>query len=255
MKKTDFIDVNRKGWNELIKANKPFSNTILPEYGVSLRKTEEDFLLMGDIAGKKVLDLGCGAGESLEYLYNKGASEVWGIDISSEQINKAKSRFPQFENNFIVSPMEEELNIPNGYFDYAISIFSIGYTYSLIDTFKNVYKHLNDKGAFIVSWTHPFYYCLDVLDGKVFIRKSYFDEESEMIKKGPDKVSLMQNNLMISTMINVAREAGFYVDTMLEEESVMQGDIVNGGYVSSFWKKEKTVNCPSTVIFKFKKIN
>lgn len=33
MKNQEFIEMNKKGWNDLIKANKPFSNTILPEYG------------------------------------------------------------------------------------------------------------------------------------------------------------------------------------------------------------------------------
>jgi len=57
---------------------------------------------------------------------------------------------------------------------------------------------------------------------------------------------------MISTMINAARKAGFYVETLLEEETVLK-DGVNG-YYFNFWKKEKTKNCPSTIVFKFKKI-
>ena len=38
------------------------------------------------LKNKKVLELGCAKGESLKYLQTKGASEVWGIDISEEQI-------------------------------------------------------------------------------------------------------------------------------------------------------------------------
>ena len=54
MKDNDFIEINRSGWNNLIKANKPFSNTILPEYGPFLKRNEDDILLMDDIRGKKV---------------------------------------------------------------------------------------------------------------------------------------------------------------------------------------------------------
>ena len=57
---------------------------------------------------------------------------------------------------------------------------------------------------------------------------------------------------MISTMINIARKNNFYLDKMLEEETVMKEDV--NGYKSNFRKKEKTQNCPSTVIFKFKKL-
>lgn len=251
MDKKEFIDINERGWNTLIKNGKPFSNTILPEYGPFLKKNEDDLNIMENIKGAKVLDIGCGSGESLEYLLNKGASEIWGIDISKEQIEKAKERFPQYKEHFIVSPMEEETSIPQDYFDYIISIFSIGYTSDIQSTFNNAYKYLNENGTFVISWTHPFYYCLDMDGDKVVVSKSYFDESSEIITKGPDKVNLAQYNLMISTLINEASKANFYVDRMYEEETevVDYGD----GYVSPFWRKEKTENCPSTIILKLKK--
>lgn len=251
MDNNNFIEMNKNGWNNLIKSNKPFSNTILPEYGPFLKRNEEEIKLIDNVSGAKVLDLGCGEGESLQYLYNKGAKEIWGIDISDEQIRKAQSRFPQFKSNFIVSPMENEVRIPDDYFDYIISIFSIGYTSDLLKTLKNAYKYLNKNGSIIISWTHPFYYCLDIVDDKVIVKKSYFDENSEVITKGPDKVNLAQKNLMISTIINIANEAGFYVDTLLEEETILKDDV--NGYKSNFWQKEKTVNCPSTVIYRLKK--
>lgn len=253
MNKIEFIEMNKKGWNDLIKANKPFSNTILPEYGPFLKKNENDINILDNVKGAKVLDIGCGEGESLEYIYNKGAAEIWGIDISEEQIKRAQNRFPQFKERFIVGPMESEINILNNYFDYIISIFSIGYTSDLYKTLLNANKYLNRDGTLIISWTHPFYYCLDVVDDNVVVSKSYFDENSEIITKGPDKVNLAQKNLMISTIINTANEAGFYVEKMYEEETVMKDDV--NGYISNFWKKEKTVNCPSTIIIKFKKLN
>lgn len=251
MNNSEFIKINKNGWNKLISSNKPFSNTILPKYGPFLKRNEEKIGLLNDINGAKVLDLGCGAGESLDYLYNKGAREIWGIDISKEQIVKAQNRFPKFKNNFIVSPMEEEVNIPNDYFDYIISIFSIGYTSDLLKTLKNAYKYLNKNGSIIISWTHPFYYCLDIIDNKVVINKSYFDEKSQIITKGPDRINLAQKNLMISTIINTANEAGFYVEKLLEEETILKDDV--NGYKSNFWRKEKTINCPSTLIYKLKK--
>lgn len=246
------IETNKNGWNLLIKNNNKFANTILPEYGPFLKRNEEDIKLM-NIKGKKVLDLGCGAGSSLQYLYQKGALEVWGVDISEEQIKLAKDKFPQFKDNFFVSPMENDLDIPVNYFDYIVSIFSIGYTSDLLKTFKNAYKHLNENGELIISWTHPFYYCLDIIDDKVVVNKSYFLENNEVITKGADKIELVQYNLMISTIINKAREANLYLDKLLEEETILKDDV--NGYKSNFWKKEKTENCPSTIIFKFKKLN
>ena len=252
MNSKEIIEINKTGWDNLIKSNKKFSNTILPEYGPFLRRNEEEINLFNNITNKKVLDFGCGAGESLEYLYKKGASEIWGIDISEEQIIKAQDRFPQFKNNFYISPMENEVKVPNYYFDYVISIFSIGYTSDLLKTLNNAYKYLYENGELIVSWTHPFYYCLDLVDNKVIVNKSYFNDDGEKITKGPDKVVLAQKNLMISTIINIARKANFYVETLLEEETIFEDDV--NGYKSTFFQKEKAEKCPTTIIFKFKKL-
>ena len=248
----DIIDINKRGWDRLIESNKPFSNTILPEYGPFLKSNEEELRLMDEIVGAKVLDLGCGEGESLEYLYQKGAKEIWGVDISNEQIERAKKRFPYKKEHFFNSPMEEELHIPNNYFDYIISIFSIGYTSDIKKTFQNAYKYLNDTGAFIVSWTHPVYNCLGMDNDKVQFNKSYFDESAKIITKGPDKIYLAQKNYMISTIINTAISSGLYVDKLLEEETLQKDDV--NGYNSNYWRKEKTENCPTTLIYRLRNI-
>lgn len=252
MDQREFIETNRNGWNQLIRSKKKFANTILPEYGPFLRRNEETIQLLGEIKGKTVLDLGCGEGESLEYLYHKGASSLYGLDISEEQITKVKERFPEFKNQFFVSPMEEKIEDLRNKFDLAVSIFSIGYTSDLYQTFENVYQYLKPDGFFVISWTHPFYYCLGMNEKQqVILNHSYFKEEGEKVTKGPDKVILAQKNVMLSTFINEAIKAGFYVDRILEEETVQKDDV--NGYKSTFWRKEKTENCPSTIIFKFRK--
>lgn len=38
MDNNSFIEMNRQGWDELIKSNKPFANTILLEYGPFLKR-------------------------------------------------------------------------------------------------------------------------------------------------------------------------------------------------------------------------
>ena len=48
----DFQNFNKKGWNELIRFNKLFSNTSLPEDGLFM-PNEEKLQLLTDIKGKK----------------------------------------------------------------------------------------------------------------------------------------------------------------------------------------------------------
>jgi ubiquinone/menaquinone biosynthesis C-methylase UbiE len=208
--------------------------------------------LLKNLEGAKVLGMGCGDGSSLEYIYNKGASEIYGIDISDEQIQLAKEKLPESKNNFIVCPMEDEANIKNNYFDYVVAVFSIGYTSDLHKTLLNAYNYLNESGSLTMSWTHPFYHCLCSENSKAVVKKSYFNEDPQIIEKGADKIEVVQKNLMISTIINTAADVGFYVERMYEEKSVLKEN--ENGFKSYYWKDELTENCPSTIIFKFTKL-
>lgn len=67
MDEKEIIEINKNGWNELVKSGKNFSNTSLPEYGPFMRN-EEYFKIFKDVKNKKVLELGCAKGESLKYL-------------------------------------------------------------------------------------------------------------------------------------------------------------------------------------------
>lgn len=54
----------------------------------------------------------CGPGQSLKYMGEKGASELWGIDISKEQIEKADQLLQScgYSPRLICMPMEGEGN-------------------------------------------------------------------------------------------------------------------------------------------------
>ena len=57
--------LNKKSWDEV--APRFFGRNPLPEYG-PLAPREDDLNLLGDVAGMKVLDIGCGSGHSLQYM-------------------------------------------------------------------------------------------------------------------------------------------------------------------------------------------
>ena len=189
MEEKEIIEINKNGWNELVRSGKNYSNTSLPEYGPFMRN-EEYFNIFKDVKNKKVLELGCAKGESLKYLQTKGASEVWEIDISEEQIKYAKNNVPT--GKFFVSAMEDNPGIPENYFDYCLSLYSIGFSSSLEKTLALVSSYLNKDGKFVFCWTHPFFNCLGIAEDKVVIRKSYNNEALANITKGEDKIPMVQ---------------------------------------------------------------
>lgn len=105
------LEINKKSWDEA--ARRFYGRNPLPEYG-PLAPTEDYLQLFGDVRSLKMLEIGCGSGHSLKYLDQLGAGELWGLDLSSRQIESAKellvnssSRVKLFE-----SPMEQKSGNP-----------------------------------------------------------------------------------------------------------------------------------------------
>mgnify|MGYP003253242277 FL=1 len=260
MGEKEIIEINKNGWNELVRSGKNYSNTSLPEYGPFMRN-EEYFNIFKDVKNKKVLELGCAKGESLKYLQTKGASEVWGIDISEEQIKYAKNNVPT--GKFFVSAMEDNPGIPENYFDYCLSLYSIGFSSSLEKTLALVSSYLNKDGKFVFCWTHPFFcllytsdaaddlLCVGIAEDKVVIRKSYNNEALANITKGEDKIPMVQYNFKISTIINAMIKSGLTIEKMIEDKPIQENHI--GNYKSNFWDKRKIESAPTTLIIIAKK--
>ena len=217
------IEKNKRYWND--HADLWFGATALPKYGVRF-VTEDDLHFFSDVEGKKVLELCCGSGHSLKYLADKGAGELWGLDLSQKQLDNAKQMLSGSGCNpkLICAPMEADSGIPEDYFDYVFSIYGIGWTTDLAGTFKKVASYLKKDGIFIFSWGHPLHYCVaksyetgedEVIDGKLVFSRSYFDES--YFKMPVHATDVTFANSKISTYVNALYDAGFIIERMVEQ--------------------------------------
>lgn len=223
MDKNEILKTNESYWNQ--HADLWFGTTALPTYGVKFI-TENELKLFGDVSGKKMLEICCGSGHSLKYHANRNASELWGVDISSEQLKNAELVLVENGHSakLICSPMEADIDIPTDYFDYVYSIYGIGWTTDLEGTFNKIASYLKKDGIFIFSWHHTLNYCVswsieerkDVLiDNKLTFNKSYFDESYfEMPVHGSH---IILCNRKMSTYINTLVKAGFIIEQLVEE--------------------------------------
>lgn len=244
--KQEYLDTNRNGWDTLVNSNHPYSNTSLPEFG-PFTPNENVLHLLGDVDGRTVLDIGCGAGKSLEYMTSLGAREVWGLDISKEQIANISPNIYQKEH-FFISPMEENPGLPQNYFDYVISVYSLGFSSDPVMTINLVSKYLKKNGVFIISWIHPLFDRLDVVNSEVKFSRPYYDESKRTLYKGEDKIKMYQYNLKISTLVNALISAGMEIDMILEEEPTKVNGI--GNYKSTYFDERKLAVSPTTIIIK-----
>ena len=105
-----------------------------------------------DVSKKKVLCIGCGTGEEVEYLRNKGA-KVIGIDISSKMIDIAKQNI--LGSNLRVMDMEH-LDFKDCSFDFVYSSLAIHYLRDWTKVLSEIRRVLKDHCEFLFSINHPF---------------------------------------------------------------------------------------------------
>lgn len=259
MNKDEIIDCNKRYWND--HADLWFGTTALPEYGVKF-PTEDDLHLFGDVKGKKLLDICCGSGHSLKYHAEKGAGELWGVDFSQKQLDNAAKLLREngVSAKLICSKMEDEIDVPNEYFDYVYSIYGIGWTTDLQGTFNKIASYLKKDGIFIFSWHHTLFYCTSLScetwwsdterrqltkNEQLIISRSYFDESEFTMPVDGSQIIL--RNRKISTYINALAKAGFVIEQMIEQndQSALDDESVKS-------KKGKMI--PLSVCFKARKL-
>lgn len=241
---------NKYSWDAM--ADNWFGTTALPEYG-DLIPTEDELKLFPNLRGKKVLDIGCGSGHSLNWCAKKGASELWGLDISTKQIENATQLLKRegYAPNLLNFPMESNCGIPKKYFDVVYSIYAIGWTTDLQSTFNNIASYLKKDGIFIFSWDHPLMRCVNVQDDKIVFDGCYFNEDNFSCLLRGNKVTI--RNRKISTYINALAKAGFMVEQLIEEtnsETLANPADVSYKYYSSY----KAQKLPMSFVMKARRI-
>ena len=190
--------------------------TALPSWG-NFFPSEDKLHLLGDLSDKSVLEIGCGNGRSLKYVSDSGAAELWGLDISADQIARTGSylKAQGVDVKLVCSAMEEECGLPTDYFDLVYSVYGIGWTTSLDKTFKRIHSYLKKDGVFVFGWSHPIHKCVSVEDGRLIFSNSYFNEEWYRAEMGDKEIML--SNRMLSTYINSLVNCGFVIEKLTEE--------------------------------------
>ncbi len=259
----DILKQNQNSWNKI--AEDFFGVTALPVPGCSI-PTEDELHLFSDLNGKSVFEMGCGSGHSLKWCAEHGAKELWGLDISEEQLKAANKLLNEsgYTCTLFHQPMEDNKNIPKNYFDVVYSIYAIGWTVDLEKTIKNAASYLKQGGIYIFSWDHPFLHCVDLesssisgndrtisTDNKIVFSGNYLEEDYYTFEKYGNPLTLQ--NRKLSTYINALADAGFIVERVVEETSkkvTEKTSELNFGYYADF----KAKHFPLSIVIKSRKL-
>jgi SAM-dependent methyltransferase len=109
--------------------------------------------LLGDVAGKRVLDAACGPGLYAEELVRRGAT-VAGCDISERMVALARERVPRAELR--VHDLGRPLDwVPDASFDLVLCALAIEYVDDRIGLLREFERVLKPGGALVLSRPHP----------------------------------------------------------------------------------------------------
>ena len=111
--------------------------------------------LLPTLKGKRILDVGCGAGDFAAFCADKGAV-VEGFDISSNMIQLAKEKYGENGIQFHQTAVED-MKLQSGAYDLIVSSLALHYVEDFAGAVHKIAAGLKVGGQFIFSIQHPIY--------------------------------------------------------------------------------------------------
>ena len=112
--------------------------------------------MLPGMAGKRVIDLGCGFGWFGRFAREAGAVTVLGLDVSANMLARAREMTSDAAITYRQADLET-LDLPAASFDLAYSSLTLHYLEKLGALFATVHRALAPGGYFVFSAEHPLY--------------------------------------------------------------------------------------------------
>ncbi len=190
-------------------------DTDVVRYGPDI-PSEAELRLLGNLDGKRVLELGCAGGPVAVTMAKQGA-KVFAVDDSAEQVAHAK-RLAEREAVKIEVRQGDVADLAHlraDTIDLAVSVYTLGAVADLDRVFRQVHRVLRPECPLVMSIPHPAFRAVDPLGDPPLVRRSYFDR-SPIARDGAEPGD--DHPLTISDLFTSLSRANFRVDTLLEPE-------------------------------------
>ena len=130
--------------------------------------------MAGDVAGRRILDVGCGAGPLLAALRERGAI-VTGTDSSTKMLELARQRLGDGPV-LVTADLGNRLPFPDDAFDDIIACLVLHYLEDWREPLAELRRVLVPGGRLIVAVNHPFVYKLANPEGDYFATEEWSEE-------------------------------------------------------------------------------
>ncbi|MGE3240245.1 MAG: class I SAM-dependent methyltransferase [Pirellulales bacterium] len=184
----------------------------------------------GEVAGLKVVDLGCGTGRHTAWLAAAGA-RVTAVDFSAGMLAEARRKATGNDVTFIEHDLHQPLPFADGEFALAVSGLVLEHLVDLRAFFRETRRVLRGSGRAVVSGMHP----------AMFQRSSQarFTDPTSGEVVAPGSV-----NHSIAEMVMAALDAGLRLDNVSEHAPTAE-------FAERYPRAAKYVDWPMLVVFSF----
>ena len=155
----------------------------------------------------EILDLGCGTGIELKYLFNKNPKiKITGIDLSEKMLLKLKEKYIKIINQIqLIKDSFLYYKIKESYYDYIISVWALHHlTYEKkLKLYKKIYYGLKENSYYIEGD-----YIVSEIEEESFINK-YQEQMSRLKGKEAEGDYHIDIPFSIKTQKKILLEANF----------------------------------------------
>jgi SAM-dependent methyltransferase len=177
--------------------------------------------LLPDVKDRRVLDLGCGAGQLSQHLAARGAAEVIGVDISERMLELARTRWahPRVRHERMAI---EEASFTPARFDLVVSALALHYVDDYRGLVERIAEWLAPGGVVVYSTEHPIFtarlpYDGWVREGAAHTRWALNDYASEGSRDETWFVpGVRKVHRTMATMLNGLVESGLTIERVVE---------------------------------------
>ncbi|WP_143230779.1 class I SAM-dependent methyltransferase [Actinosynnema sp. ALI-1.44] len=174
--------------------------------------------LAGDVAGRRILDAGCGSGPLFAALRDRGAV-VSGIDLSAGMLAQARLRLGA-DADLRVADLADPLPFADDSFDDVIASLVLHYLPDWGSTLAEMRRVLRTGGRLIVSVNHPF--MVNLMHRQTGPRPDYFERYTwtEDWTMGGQTAQVTFCNRPLHAMTDAFTAAGFRISVIDEPHPV-----------------------------------
>lgn len=112
--------------------------------------------MLPDLAGRRVVDLGCGFGWASRWMREQGAASVLALDLSENMISRARAYTADPKIDYRMADIEI-VELPAATFDLAYSALTFHYVKDFQRLAQMLHQALTPSGSLVFTIEHPIF--------------------------------------------------------------------------------------------------